>query len=557
MRKTQKNGDTNPTRVSGQSRTTTRDKDNRGDKNSRVGSKTAGKFRSRNTRVIADSEPRNNPEWYFAYPGLMDLATLIPHTWATGVPIDLTGKSGFTGAADNLHTLTAPGLLALKLAPSVGNTATSTDPINLAAQSLYSWIRHDQTGSKNYESPDLMIYVLGMASVYSAIIWLQRIYGYALDFVQENRYMPIAYAAADGVNLDNIQENLADFQFGINYLIHKAASLHVPSTITYFNRHAMLYRDIYTEGSSIKDQQYMYCPIGFYKFGLNSQGAGILNIEKLPGTSMTYDQLINYVDGLLQPILMDVEDAGTMSGDILRAFGESGLIKLQVIDNTYKVIPHFDIGVLEQFKNATIVPADPDFMFVGQQNGILTCSPTLNVDTNLTTDTTGDGYLMKSVLSAIAFDKVLTTTTASIDAKVIAESTRLMVTAKSPVQLFDTPSSESFTHNFSVPLFCGSEVPVSGLLISITPAGARRSWSFTMFEEMASSLQLANFMADYVPFKFAPRVQIFDTAGGVGSQPSELFSYDDFMILTPDELDRIHQVALLSMFNNPNWLKVE
>lgn len=352
----------------------------------------------RSTRRRYDTKGSNDPAWYSTDPSLLRDAASIPFSWSVGTPIAMNYAYPSGTAAEQEFTddnLVIPGLCVLDLIPTVGYAEDQSSPINVASTALYSFVRHANSGHANYDSPDLMVYCIAMANVYAYINFLQRIYGCGLMYDQRNRYLPEALVAAQDVNFDDLVGNLAQMRYGINMIIAKAASLAVPSSITYFNRQAFIYANIYCEGTSTKDQMYMYNPFGFLVFNEYEVvgGASGLTFKKFadPTTKYRVSDLIKFGNQMLQPIL-DSEDLNIMSGDILKAYGDGGIIKLAPLGLDYNLLPTFNIGVLEQMHNATITHISVKLPGGG------TTTPTNN--TAMVFQNSGKGWLQQIVIQA-------------------------------------------------------------------------------------------------------------------------------------------------------------
>lgn len=479
------------------------------DKRNATGSKkvTNGKrtTRSKGTRIRDDkpveftdtNEHANDPAWYSMTPELMADAGRIPFSWSVGAPFRTKNKL--------LTNQCVPGILSVELCPAYGWADSATDPLNIAAFELYSYVRHANSGSPNYDAPDLMLYVLAVSNACSYIEFLRRVYGVVNVYSQRNRYLPKALVEAMNVDFDSIHQNLADFRYGINVLINKLASFAAPTELTIFNRHAFLYSQVYTEGTSVKDQLYIYNPKGFGRYILTGNkfsdapaGAlalvpfdpGVLDTivvdqntpPTLSGKKFTAQDLINYGRMLMQPLL-ESEDLNIMSGDILKAYGADRIFKYAFIDENYTVTPTFDIGVLEQIKNAKFYrtalynstnvgnhsqafkPYDGSY----QRDANVGWYPLL-VYQDLAGVNYGNlhsewGYLDDPTRKEYATDyenvsneKFMTTSTADVTPALIMESSRLMVSLVPEVQA--DINSKAVFH----PYYCGSEV-VTGFVV--------------------------------------------------------------------------------------------
>lgn len=505
----------------------------------------------------------NDPRWYAVDEALLRDSASIPFSWATGTLTSLTGK------ADLAHLLNVPGIQVIEVVPSIGKASNPSDPINIAAFSVYSWVRHANSGSANYDAPDLMLYLLAMSQVYSSIVWLERIYAEAYLYSQRNRYMPRGLMFAEGVDADDIMMNLAAFRYGINVLINKAASFSVPNDMTMFTRQAFLYQNIYIEGTSMKDQMYMYVPGGFWQYdGAGAQG-GVLNMVATgvasisnSSTKWTHTRLLQFVESLLAPIMAS-EDMNIMSGDILKAYGQNGTIKLTSLDEVRTILPMFDIGVLEQMKNAIIAPVGYASLGVSQDpvTNVLRSTPTIRWAAATGVDQTDDPFF--NAVQAYSNLLVLTTTTEDTNPGLVMESTRMMIGSDIDVTQAGTV--------WELPVYTGTEVAVGVFYITMSN-GSPQLFNNGVYQTNipinvgtsstgAGMISFLNLLYVISNFDFHPRIRPF-IFGGSGSSmsmtvsPYDIFDVDNYAVLTAEDLRRLHETALMSEFHVPTVSKV-
>lgn len=295
--------------------------------------------------------PTNDPSWHAANEQLLHDVASFPFAQPTGSTINLNNE---LKRADVLNgSYAVPGLMILDLMPTYGYSDSAGDPMNVAAQSLYSFIRHTNSGARNYDPTDLMIYLMSIDQLYSYISWLQRVYGLSTAYTQLNRYYGANSLTCEGIDLPSSEEHLANFRAGINLLIDKVAQFVVPNCLPVFKKHATTFSGVYIEGESIKQQLYMFHPVAFGRFELDETGAGSLVYYKTPGdvkTPASYSDLLAYGNAMINAIFSN-EDYGLMSGDILNAF-RGNTITLTSVPESFVIVPSYDENVLEQIKNA-------------------------------------------------------------------------------------------------------------------------------------------------------------------------------------------------------------
>lgn len=295
--------------------------------------------------------PTNDPSWHAVNQQLLKDVASFPFAYPTGSFIDLNNSFGNADVLNGSYAI--PGLMILDLMPTYGSANSSSDPMNVAAQSLYSYIRHANSGSRNYDPSDLMIYLMTIDQLYSYISWLQRIYGLATAYTQLNRYYGANALVCEGIDVRHIERELSDFRAGINMLIDKVAQFVVPNCLPVFKKHATTFAGMYIEGDSIKQQLYMFHPVAFGRFELDNTGAGSLVYYPAPGSDgnqVDAFSLIHYGNAMISAIFGN-EDYGLMSGDILKAFGNE-TITLTSVPESFVIVPSYDENVLGQIKNA-------------------------------------------------------------------------------------------------------------------------------------------------------------------------------------------------------------
>lgn len=317
---------------------------------------------SRTTGIPHDTGNINDPQWYVPSDQILqDVANIsynLPLGLKTGNEAGYTiSGSKFTGytTADRI-----PGIATMYVTPTFGISTDETSAMNIAAVNLYAAIRRANSGAKNYDAPDLMQSLIAVSQAYSAVSWLIRLYGYSTTFSSMNRYIPRALVTANGVNFDSIAANLNDFRTQINLLILQLNAIHVPAGIPIFERSFMIYSKAFSDSDTPQAQIYQYAPKGFY---VRNDATGELTFTRTPyaqtGDLTDYPELIVYVRNMINALLYS-EDVGTISGDILKAFGESGLYTVPMIPENYSVIPSLSDEIRSQFENAVIFATDDE-----------------------------------------------------------------------------------------------------------------------------------------------------------------------------------------------------
>lgn len=573
---------------------------------------------AKDDKFKTDRNAKNDPNWYNRNLALTSSVVNLPFSYQTGLPLPLgmTVSNTYPKPADLDYPGAdrVPGIMRLTVAPSIGNSLDNTSPINVAATALYSFVRHANSGTAYGDPADTMIFMLAMSQVYSAIVWLQRIYGEVMLYSQQNRYIPQGLVIAEGVDFNSIVTNAADFRYGINLAIAKAAAFAVPNVFTYFQRQAFLYSSVYTEGESIRDQLYMYVPGGFwfYTEGTEQDAASRLTYKKISsfgtGDPLTYTQLLSIVNEMMQPLLGS-EDIGILSGNILKAFGESNVVKLQPLPENYFITPVYDVGVLEQMKNATVWEvcgsagvyasgAVPMSQFVRNDvyqdktlnKGGVVSTPHLLISSSELSDEPSwkNGTIANTLELVFCSNRIMTTQQANPTNDTILENTRLMSIAPRPSTseaedqwVFPTNAGAP-ANQIQVPIRAASEIVVDCTIFTLNPLspvnfeptivpaalvvpdviGTMTNTQVQNFLMVSSNWAL-HVLQKRTKFKFAPRV-LFLSADPAAESPTpdnttctanyngDFFEYSNYTVIDYNEITKLNESVLMNMFYVPS-----
>lgn len=517
--------------------------------------------RGKSNRLARDQQeaesPTNDVAWYAKNEQLMKASSSIVFSEPSGSKIDYV----YPGQTDILQeNMAAPGLLTISLIPVPGTASEKEDPVNIAAKDLYATVRQANSGSSSYDAPDLMLYTLAIAQVYSYIVWLQRLYGLSsLKYDAFNDYYPQALVYANSVDYDSLITEKANFNFMINDLIHAISKFYVPANLSYFNRLAFLFSGYYSEGESIKDQMYMYIPEGFMFFqeATNPKG-GQLVYKQLYGTGtqaagtytglLTPTKLYHYGMEMIQAIIA-CQDFKNMSGDILKAY-QNNVFTLAQFPTDFAVVPTTDLVVLEQFQNADILDQVPDTVLISQDPD----NNLLNIQVSI--DSKTGTFTQKALLNMYSMQRhVLTTILTDPQPGDVMERTRLMMTTMSYNS--DTLSYVGFQG--------ASEIPC---ILRITTYGAYgASDTFKLFTATLTTKQLPGTSVNPYglikehawceTFSFHPRLFYYSMQGAAYFLYAVAVDLNNYATIDETPLRNINTAALKSLFDISSVVSVK
>lgn len=318
--------------------------------------------RSEDRDIQKEKKSYNDSSWYSLNESMLQNAARFSFYTPQGSAMNLSpnavpDESGTTWGYDNKFIL--PGVMALRVGPSIGYSNDRQSDINVAAFKLYSWVRHLNSGSSNYEAPDLMMYVLATSELYASYQFLARTYGLLATYSQVNRYLPRTLVYASGCDYEDLAKNMANFRFWMNVWCSKINSFAVPGDLPYFKRRMWVFTNVYKDSEELKSQYYIHVPTGFWKYeGFKDTKGGKLTLTSWPtgynDTKFKFDDIVNYMNALIDVIASD-EDMQIMSGDIKKAYSNDALMRLSNIGDDYATIPVYNMEVLHQIENTYMI----------------------------------------------------------------------------------------------------------------------------------------------------------------------------------------------------------
>lgn len=501
----------------------------------------------------------NDVSWYTANAQRVLDAGRLSFNIPTGSPVDLHLDPAImflNNTAPSVYKF--PGVMSLDFIPTYGALSDPADPLNVAARSIYSDVRVTNSGAKNYDPNDLMIYLIAMDNVFMWYQFMVRVYGIAMLYNKLNRHLPVTLFDAMNVDMNDVITHLSDYRAYLNQVAAKLGRLCVPNTFPLFLRHMWMCSGIYADSPTDKAQYYIFVPrkVGYFDETAVSTGGSIqpYNLNFNVKFSIAYMQTV--MDTLISAIIGS-EDSAIISGDILKYCGESGVFTVSQIADDYKVIPVYNQEVLRQIQNATV--------FDSYANDV-----TYDANGMLYQDLSGNMPFLRSSIEIpvdsffYTGDRVLTGSDGAPTPEEVLVSTRLMSTGfvvRKQQGTSTTPSLYVFT-----PYSYGSEIIVKAIIHGIpddTLGGQyavsnRLAYAFPYVNMNPASDTWKRFMRIYSyaeSFNYHPRfsftTRTFDPDDG-DITGEDIWSYEDvdnYTIVSDSTMYNLHQSVLLSLFN--------
>lgn len=502
--------------------------------------------RGDNRNKPEDKKGSNDPNWYAVSEQIGKDTASIPYNVFAGTRVQNFSSAlpteGFTLGDQSFQTV--PSFMAVQYVPTPGKSNNANAAVNVAARAIYSWVRHQNSGSKNYEAVDLMLYILAMDSIYLQIMEAKRIYKAAVTYSYLNRAIPDGLLYLLNVNADDVRENLAQFRAGINLRIAKLSALCVPQAFDLFKRHALISSYIYADSDSDRAQFYAMVAGGYWKFNPTESATGGKLDFVVTTTPRTVSQILSNIDDALDVLLKD-EDINTMSGDILKAYGRESLYAIPELHDNEAIEFIYDEGLLNQIENASTVNARTGLTIpsITQNNGQVYFNPTIPLQAN---------EQDSAIASRMAAGVWLNSHKKDPDWKDNLEFTRL-------ITIIDTDSLDGEFVGTAELLF-GSEIVMGFYIVAFDYAAgaaaayAKKSVSTDMFMMSGSpdvSVPLVSVaVTEASKFDWHPQINLWYVTGTLGLTDYCGVAMDlkVFTRLKPADIRRLHDTAIMGEF---------
>lgn len=504
----------------------------------------AGKnpFKKQNVRrnAVTSCSKGNDPAWYSSDAGLVSASARLTFANPVGEAIrDVINYESPNFPLQGVPTNT-PGILKIPYVPTIGISANASSAINLASIKLYSYVRHANSGSRNYERADQTLIYVAIMNVVATLAAAQRIYGLCQVYNRYNRYYPRAIINSmfeNNTAFDDLIQNLANYYFRINVLINKLSALAIPSGMSVLDRWVWMNSHVWLDANSDKAMVVYYMPSGMYKFNpKHANGTSLDYVRFALGNGATFSDILNKVESSLNELMGD-EDVGIICGDIIKAFGSDRLVHVDSIPADYTVVPEYNLEVLQQIHHVytwgNVKPTSgTGEVSVLQENGDIIFRAIYDTNIGQSIGATFNRYILSAVTPDVTEGDVLVMTRMMCDAGV-----------------------EDATAGTVGIYSCGTELAET-MKIFYLKNGVLEKIQFNTVEDWTGTAtaalisQRTELLAaidkmDYHP----PLVRMSGTSDGTPMRADLIMDYDYYTFISNSELAKLHETAVLNEFS--------
>nr|QXV86459.1 capsid protein [Rat picobirnavirus] len=524
---------------------------------------------------------KNDISWYSKNPNLLVAAGSFAYPYRPGMTLPLGGRNVVVDDTGGVFyangNMTIPGVMALDWVPTLGYSATSTDPASVLAKEVYAKVRQVYSGSLDVDAPDFTIYLMALDSIFAYIASLKRIYRLLTAWSPENYSTPDVLLTSmyiDQQTATELRAHRTELWQIINELVLQSRKFMAPASMDIFNRHYWMSDNVYTDDNTINSQFYVFNLNAVYKYtelktpqdvpaaGLTMQYTPLRgNITNPVTGGITVQTLYEFGLDLINA-LVAWDDAYIINGYLKRAFDGEAMFIVDELRSDETLIPVYEPEVLMQIENSHAVGVSTVGAFTGMRvtqdpttNAVLcNCSITMNKSYDYMREYECGGWELKPTLS-------IRSQTPTVADSVIASRLKAAVI-----------SATLTGNNWTINVSCGTELPLFWHLHYLPAAERiqgpvlRQSVFFqcptinysnlaTGNEATASTVSaIANMFSatqfDWAPMAVVTTIVNTGTAGVFQVNTSIYGDTHNITVITKDELQNLHRICRYSEFNS-------
>lgn len=485
----------------------------------------------------------NDLAWYSHYPELTVNAGKLSMLYPAGMKIDFRKESAFKGpnsdgSAITNQTLTSdtydvPGIMAIRYAPTYGFSDSIKSPLTQMSRTTFNHLVAATNRVPSYEYTDLTVYQIAMTSLIQFYYWMCRIYLVAGTYDAANLTWNKAVFAALDVNGTDIIKNRSLLYSYILTFARRISAFPFPKSFDLFNRTAALVSNIYADGTDPKDQLYVFCPVGAYRWDTDdSVGASKLTFVRYT-SNMTYADITAYGNALLDAV-QGSSDVQLMTADILKVYSND-LVTVNIPPENGSIAPVYDPMILTQIMNAKWVGPEIQGLDITQATDNSVLEPYM----------VSKPFVMYKVagapnLAGLHCRDMVNFLVSNPSEGTVLEGTRFKFTVK-----FNDSDQKVEFHSF------GSEIVES--LFIYTAANATPDSSFSRLNlyltaKTAGTTNFGKLICALTNFDWHPRVIIVtDKGSGTWAYEGSIWDCSNYAFITDEQIELMNNTALYNL----------
>lgn len=306
----------------------------------------------------------NDWSWYALSEQIAKDFGSLPYNTLGGSAYTVTNNTRRNDAKINVYPqqimllLTQQSLNSSEVLSDTGSASTTDAGLRTAANQLYQYLRHVNSGARNYEPADVFMTILAIRDIYSQYCEIKRAIGLMQYYTMQNLKIPELLVRSLGFDYSDLIENYANYRGQLNVLAKRINAFAMPAYFKAFYRLDYIYSNVFMDSDSQRGQYYVFRRSGFYTFSgrTSEQGSELVWRGSYTSDGRIMSNTLYDLRNMIRAIETDT-DALTMAGDVLAAFKDAQLLQMAQIPEDYVVAPMFDENILNQIENSVALSA--------------------------------------------------------------------------------------------------------------------------------------------------------------------------------------------------------
>lgn len=300
----------------------------------------------------------NDPAFYNKYPTILNQVGKVNNYH----PVGLIGKDMFGPVTDTSEVRGIPGIAAMNIIPAIPVASSGASTLQQSAYQTWTKVRDSISGTRSYDPVDLQLMSIAVSQAVSCATWLKRFFNFAYTMSPFNRYAPERLFQAMHCDYQDFIAEIPAYRARYNRITINLSRIYANTENNYHKMLRSMFAGVLAEPGA-NGQLYVYNPCGFYKYAWTTDDKGVkvgslvftgaseVNREE-PMGSVAIKKLSIFLDlyEMLVDALITDGDVNTMSGDILKTYGEASQVMLPLALETDSDLPQVSLIDLAQFQ---------------------------------------------------------------------------------------------------------------------------------------------------------------------------------------------------------------
>nr|QXV86722.1 MAG: capsid protein [Picobirnavirus sp.] len=322
------------------------------------------------------------------YPQIAEGAASVSFERAVGASLKLGVDPALLNAATSpsatayqAATLDAqpgfPAIMQITTIDTLAGASYKNDAFNSAVDALYAFIRSKNTGVPPFDPAMVGLYVKAASEMVKLYTLMARGLGIASYIKAKTGVAPYYLTSACGFNYSEIIDNYPTLRAKLNMLALRMSGIPLPRSLEYVTESQWLYENVFKDATSEKAQMYVFVPAYFLELVEGDVNHPLTYLAQnqdiqynLSATrdcsggpnTLKFSSCLTALNNMIEAILGS-EDCQRVISELLKAFGESSLIKINPIVDGLQIVPVYDKKVSSIIENMTVIWGGTDWSY--------------------------------------------------------------------------------------------------------------------------------------------------------------------------------------------------